>query len=266
MYEGHGRELGGRNMVIRGAPWVVAARSWVAYGASRRDGQLPDAPLSRLTRRRYFIEKGEKECFAACLYTCYDLLRPDLVLELSWMNGLADYSMPYMIQVGRGFRWDGWQRPHACIEDSTAWFRLAFLSSCCKCITVLAALGLPKKPQTIAAMSHACLYRTRQMLKEYVGKVDLLMSERKEQQKEKEQAQQAQRNQEAQRNAYATLMPLALPAPNMTGPGGPGGGYADAHHGPAAAGFTGGAMPHGAAGFGGAPGMGGYGAPGYGQY
>lgn len=151
---------------------------------------------------RYFIEKGEKECFAACLYTCYDLLRPDLVLELSWMNGLADYSMPYMIQ----------------------------------------------------------------MLKEYVGKVDLLMSERKEQQKEKEQAQQAQRNQEAQRNAYATLMPLALPAPNMTGPGGPGGGYADAHHGPAAAGFTGGAMPHGAAGFGGAPGMGGYGAPGYGQY
>ena len=31
------------------------------------------------------------------------------------------------------------------------------------------------------------------MLKEYVGKVDLLMSERKEQQKEKEQAQQVRR-------------------------------------------------------------------------
>ena len=49
---------------------------------------------------RYFIESGEKECFAACLYTCYELLRPDVVLELAWMNGLTDFAMPYMIQVG----------------------------------------------------------------------------------------------------------------------------------------------------------------------
>ncbi|GLI67875.1 hypothetical protein VaNZ11_012164 [Volvox africanus] len=149
---------------------------------------------------RYFIDKGEKECFAACLYTCYDLLRPDVVLELSWMNGLTDYSMPYMIQ----------------------------------------------------------------MLKEYVGKVDLLMSERKEQQKEKEEAQQAQRHQEAQRNAYATLLPLALPAPNMVGPGGPGGGYGEPHT--ASAGPNGGFgtshAPYGAA-----PHIGGgYGGPAYGQF
>ncbi|KXZ42859.1 hypothetical protein GPECTOR_114g310 [Gonium pectorale] len=164
--------------------------------AMETTAQSGDAELAE-ELLRYFIDKGEKECFAACLYTCYDLLRPDVVLELSWMNGLTDYSMPYMIQ----------------------------------------------------------------MLKEYVGKVDLLMSERKEQQKEKEQAQQAQRNQEAQRNAYATLMPLALPAPNMVGPGGPGGGFAD----PAAAGSTGGfghGAPYGAA----PPHMGGFGAPGYGQY
>lgn len=112
------------------------------------------------------------------------------------------------------------------------------------------------KPQTLCRVPSP-----PQMLKEYVGKVDMLMSERKEQQKEKEQAQQAQRHQEAQRNAYATLMPLALPAPNMTGPGGPGGGYGD-HHGAAGAGGFG-AAPHG--GFGGAPqGFGGH--PFGGQY
>ena len=63
--------------------------------------------------RRYFIEKGEKECFAACLYTCYDLLRPDVVLELSWMNGLTDYSMPYMIQVRTG--WAGRTGAHGSV-------------------------------------------------------------------------------------------------------------------------------------------------------
>jgi clathrin heavy chain len=33
------------------------------------------------------------------LYACYDLIRPDLVLELSWRNGLTDFTMPYMINL-----------------------------------------------------------------------------------------------------------------------------------------------------------------------
>lgn len=33
------------------------------------------------------------------LYACYDLIRPDLVLELSWRNGLNDFTMPYMINL-----------------------------------------------------------------------------------------------------------------------------------------------------------------------
>jgi clathrin heavy chain len=33
------------------------------------------------------------------LYACYDLIRPDLVLELSWRNGLTDFAMPYMINM-----------------------------------------------------------------------------------------------------------------------------------------------------------------------
>ncbi|KAI9024950.1 hypothetical protein CLU79DRAFT_745569 [Phycomyces nitens] len=46
---------------------------------------------------QYFIEVGKRECFAAMLYSCYDLLRPDIVLELSWRHGLNDFAMPYMI-------------------------------------------------------------------------------------------------------------------------------------------------------------------------
>jgi len=52
---------------------------------------------------RGFIEGGNKECFAACLYTCYDLIKPDVALELAWMNGMTDHVMPYMIQVMRDF-------------------------------------------------------------------------------------------------------------------------------------------------------------------
>jgi clathrin heavy chain len=47
---------------------------------------------------RFFVKEGLKDCFAACLYTCYDLLRHDTVLELAWRNGLTDFAMPYMIQ------------------------------------------------------------------------------------------------------------------------------------------------------------------------
>ena len=31
------------------------------------------------------------------LYACYDLIRPDVILEMSWRNGLHDFTMPYMI-------------------------------------------------------------------------------------------------------------------------------------------------------------------------
>lgn len=33
------------------------------------------------------------------LYACYDLIRPDLVLEISWRHGLHDFTMPYMINM-----------------------------------------------------------------------------------------------------------------------------------------------------------------------
>lgn len=48
---------------------------------------------------RYFLESGSKECFAGCLYTCYDLVQPDVVLELAWKHNVMDYAMPYFVQV-----------------------------------------------------------------------------------------------------------------------------------------------------------------------
>lgn len=43
--------------------------------------------------------QGKKECFAACLYTCYDLIRADVVLELAWMNNMMDFAYPFLLQV-----------------------------------------------------------------------------------------------------------------------------------------------------------------------
>ncbi|XP_031493982.1 clathrin heavy chain 2 [Nymphaea colorata] len=51
----------------------------------------------------YFIEKGKKECFAACLFICYDLIRPDVALELAWMNNMIDFTFPYLLQFIREY-------------------------------------------------------------------------------------------------------------------------------------------------------------------
>lgn len=48
---------------------------------------------------RFFVAENKPECFCACLYTCYELIRPDLVLELSWRLKMMDFAMPYLIQT-----------------------------------------------------------------------------------------------------------------------------------------------------------------------
>lgn len=52
---------------------------------------------------RHFVELGDREYFITCLYICYDLLRPDVVLELSWQAGLENIMMPYTCQVMREY-------------------------------------------------------------------------------------------------------------------------------------------------------------------
>jgi clathrin heavy chain len=47
---------------------------------------------------RFFMETGEPELFAAMLYTCYELIKPDVAMEVAWRFGLNEYAMPYFIQ------------------------------------------------------------------------------------------------------------------------------------------------------------------------
>jgi clathrin heavy chain len=53
----------------------------------------------------FFVENTDcpKSCFAACLYTCHEFIRPDIVLELAWRYQLNEFCMPYMVQTLRTF-------------------------------------------------------------------------------------------------------------------------------------------------------------------
>lgn len=50
---------------------------------------------------RFFVSVQDRECFAAVLFTCYELIRPDVALELAWRNNYYDFFMPYIIQYLR---------------------------------------------------------------------------------------------------------------------------------------------------------------------
>ncbi|KAE8039296.1 hypothetical protein FH972_011723 [Carpinus fangiana] len=99
---------------------------------------------------------GKKECFASCLFVCYDLIRPDVALELAWMNNIIDFSFPYLLQFTR----------------------------------------------------------------EYTSKVDELVKDKLEAQKEVKAKAAEEQDVVAQQNMYAQLLPLALPAPPMPGTSG----------------------------------------------
>lgn len=65
------------------------------------------------------MENGNKEFFTVCCYTCFDLLRPDVVLEYAWRAGFIDFAMPYFIQVTRDltYRVENVQKKHDANEE-----------------------------------------------------------------------------------------------------------------------------------------------------
>lgn len=67
------------------------------YASESKDTELAEELL------QWFLLEGKKECFASCLFTCYDMLRPDVVLETAWRHNIMDFSMPYFIQVMREY-------------------------------------------------------------------------------------------------------------------------------------------------------------------
>ena len=69
----------------------------MAFACDSRDSEVAESLL------QWFLEINKTECFAATLFMCYDLLKPDVVLELAWRHNLIDFAMPYMIQVMREY-------------------------------------------------------------------------------------------------------------------------------------------------------------------
>ena len=67
------------------------------FACESRDGSVAEDLL------QWFLEINKTDCFAATLFMCYDLLKPDVVLELAWRHNLIDFAMPYMIQVMREY-------------------------------------------------------------------------------------------------------------------------------------------------------------------
>ena len=55
-----------------------------------KDGEIAEELL------RFFVSVQDRACFAATLFTCYDLISPDIAIELAWRNGYTDFAMPYM--------------------------------------------------------------------------------------------------------------------------------------------------------------------------
>lgn len=51
----------------------------------------------------WFLDHKNFTCFGAMLFQCYDLLHPDVVLELAWRHDIMQFAMPYLIQVMREY-------------------------------------------------------------------------------------------------------------------------------------------------------------------
>jgi clathrin heavy chain len=65
----------------------------MATAAESKDPAVAEALL------RFFVSKEMAPAFAACLAVCYDLIHPDVALELAWKAKMMDFAMPYIVNV-----------------------------------------------------------------------------------------------------------------------------------------------------------------------
>jgi clathrin heavy chain len=69
----------------------------IEYASESKNAEVAEELLA------WFLDEKNFECFAASLFHCYDLLHPDVILELAWRHNIMDFAMPYMIQVMREY-------------------------------------------------------------------------------------------------------------------------------------------------------------------
>ena len=82
-------------LVLNSCP--VTVQDAMLYASESRNIEIAEDLIA------WFLDDKNYECFAACLFQCYDLLRPDVILELAWRHNIMDFAMPYMIQVMREY-------------------------------------------------------------------------------------------------------------------------------------------------------------------
>ncbi|KAI4834912.1 clathrin heavy chain [Plasmodium brasilianum] len=79
-----------------------------AINLSKKEEQYKDAiEIARVSKNNlyiedlinHFIEINNKEALCACLIVCYDILKPDYILEIVWSSGFKDQAMLYFIQI-----------------------------------------------------------------------------------------------------------------------------------------------------------------------
>jgi len=46
---------------------------------------------------RSIMDMDDKELFAAMLYSCYSLIKPDVAMELAWRKNMFEFVMPFFI-------------------------------------------------------------------------------------------------------------------------------------------------------------------------
>ncbi len=72
-------------------------RDAMQYAAESRETETAEELIA------WFLDQDLYECFSASLFNCYDLLHPDVILELAWRHKIMDFAMPYMVQVMREY-------------------------------------------------------------------------------------------------------------------------------------------------------------------
>eukprot|EP01091_Cochliopodium_minus_P018741 TRINITY_DN767_c0_g3_i2.p1 TRINITY_DN767_c0_g3~~TRINITY_DN767_c0_g3_i2.p1 ORF type:complete len:1748 (-),score=554.20 TRINITY_DN767_c0_g3_i2:55-5298(-) len=77
-----------------------ADKLWKDAIDTAAESQNPELAESLLT---FFVENDNQEGFASTLLTCYDIVRPDVALELAWRNNILDFVMPYLVQIIREY-------------------------------------------------------------------------------------------------------------------------------------------------------------------
>ena len=67
------------------------------YAAESRNTEISEDLMS------WFLDNENYESFAAGTFVMYDMLRPDVILELGWRHNIMDFAMPYLIQCVREY-------------------------------------------------------------------------------------------------------------------------------------------------------------------